>query len=1478
MIHFKHSIFTAIFFLTLVSVPGHSSAGNYRNLDLVSSQDPSNEIDRLLKSEQNKRQLEQNSYATNDVPESCVPTNLPSAPTSDIYTLESDWFGDEFRLEFWREPCVSDNDSSVVLVRATPISGDPFICGAGFDVEQGGTSYNSVKLQESINSPSFCESLIEEKTLILNQWSILDNFDDQSEFTVIFNGFNNSDSVVIPANSVTPSFPLTAYNVPNSASGDQITLHIINSGNSSAQVIGTLIHQDGYTLGTTDSVVVEELAPGARREITASDLEVIFGTDTWSKRSRVELLTTSPSVDLLATVRTPNGTTTNLTCTNPYYAHNIPSSVNVDQAFIRVSNVTDETIEVRGTLYHQDGYVLGNEDSVLFSALAPKSTQVITAASLESLTGSNTWTKRARLEITSDTSQIAIMGLIRTSDTLTNMSCSSSSSVPNIPSKENSDKPFVRVTNTSDAPLELNAELLHQDGYNLSDSIVIDTIDAKETLVYSADSLAEVFGVDTWSKRARFNIVGQTSRLSILNLIRSPSDILTNMSCTNDGSAYYIPNTSSVDQAFIRISNRSSNPVVLTGTLYDQNGNVLGEPGFVIDQQLEANGTTVMSSSLLEQYSGSGSWTGLARLEIDTPRSSIELLNLLRNENGTLTNLSCSVKKFGLSKVSGVITSQASLYQDSDTNNPDAVSIFNGTFADAQYVNSPFVIQGYANVAGAGEEGASFDNGDLYDVYYSNLLQGQSLKLEVSESPSNYENDLDLYLYDQNGTLVDSSLSANTIESLIVPSSGIYFIVVNAYSGASNYFLTVSQQMAQTQDRLLRLSHDFVTGDIIAKQKAKETIQSLGVSNTFDVVTGIEQKSKAILNNVGLYSVGSDASSIQQTLGSLNQSVTPSKIALTPLLGEISDQNHAKLNTLLAIKEMQKRSDIEWAEPNYILKAYSATNDPLSQYQWHYSQINLSNAWNVTTGSNDLIVAVVDSGVLLNHPDLNSNIIQGYDFVSNPFKSLDGDGYDADPTDPGENPNGPSSFHGTHVAGTIAASTNNSIGVAGVSWNTSIMPVRVLGRDGFGDLWDILNGVKYSAGLQNDTGMLPSQKADIINLSLGGYQYSYYAELTYQLVRQSGTIIVAAAGNENTIAPSFPASYPGVISVSATNKQLDKASYSDYGPYVDISAPGGETEYSIYDGVYSTVGNDSSGTVTPDYDFMPGTSMASPHVAGVIALMKSVYPDLTPEQVDALIASGEITRDLGASGRDDNFGYGLIDALRAVNAAQELNGNDPGTNPALAVISVQSIDFGVGVNSYDIEIWNGGDGELTVNNVLENASWLYIQEENVSDDRLGSYKLTVDRSNLSPGIYVEEVTFETSSNNLSLLVYLTVPIKEVNRDPGLHYILLIDANTFETAAYVRAITQDGQYQFLFESIPKGDYYILAGTDSDNDFFVCDKGETCGGFPSRERLSVISVDRDIQGLNFTTGADISVSQTNFVDPNQIKIYSRSLPRN
>jgi serine protease len=344
-------------------------------------------------------------------------------------------------------------------------------------------------------------------------------------------------------------------------------------------------------------------------------------------------------------------------------------------------------------------------------------------------------------------------------------------------------------------------------------------------------------------------------------------------------------------------------------------------------------------------------------------------------------------------------------------------------------------------------------------------------------------------------------------------------------------------------------------------------------------------------------------------------------------------------------------------EPDGRMVAQQLPNDPMFAQQWHYHEpaggINLPAAWDITTGSAAVAIAVIDSGVRP-HPELVGRLLQGYDFIGDIGMANDGDSRDADASDPGDYGcnNSNSSWHGTHVAGTLGAASNNSSGVAGVNWVSRLLPVRVIGRCG-GYTSDIIDGLRWAAGMDIQNVPKNTTPARVANLSIGGANNGCSAAFQSAIddVTARGTVVVVAAGNNNAdVAAYDPANCNGVIAVAATSRNGGRAGYSNYGSKIAIAAPGGDGS----GGILSTL---NAGLNTPgadSYANFQGTSMATPHVAGTVSLMLSVNPALTPAQVRQMLQSSARAFP-GGTGNDCNrsiCGAGIVDAGAAVAAAR----------------------------------------------------------------------------------------------------------------------------------------------------------------------------------------------------------------------------------
>lgn len=783
--------------------------------------------------------------------------------------------------------------------------------------------------------------------------------------------------------------------------------------------------------------------------------------------------------------------------------------------------------------------------------------------------------------------------------------------------------------------------------------------------------------------------------------------------------------------------------------------------------------------------------------------------------------------------ISGSVSASSNQAVDGDTNDPGNVLIPNDTLGSAQHLNNPITLGGYVNRPGTGAPGRSQSAGDVDDFFRVELLAGQAITVLVAE----FERaDADLFLYNTDGDVVDFSTEIGEVESLVAPEDGTYIVNVNAFDGATNYILTIGNQSGAAR---------FSRQHYIEPWQAVVRYHDHGAM----ALTGNELSLEQLGGGPGrpglmaLRKVESGQRYLANRLGP----------ALAKRSAFRDETLRARFETLMTIKALHRHAGVALAEPNYRVRSYFTPDDEAIPFQWHYPLIDLPAAWETTVGDSAVTVAVIDSGVLSGHPDLRDQLVAGYDFVRNPLSAGDGDGIDPIPEDLGNlRSPGPSAYHGTHVAGTVAAAGDNAIGVAGVAYGTRIMPLRVLGDGGAGTGYDVSQGIRYAAGLANDSGTLPSQPADVINLSLGGGPFSQAQQQLFEQVRSQGTIVVAAAGNEASTVPQYPASYEGVLSVSAVDINRQLAPYSSRGSSIDLAAPGGNNSTDFNgdgypDGVLSTGG---SGGPTPEfaYTFLNGTSMAAPHVAGVMALMRSVNPQLSPEDIDSLLSSGALTDDTGTPGRDDNYGHGIINAYKAVLAALEALGSDPADNPRL-IASATTISFGSGELPVELTLGNAGKGELDITGIATSATWLSVTPLEVDNSGLGTYQVTIDRQGLEGGVYSADITVTSSANATRVKVFMSVGSPGGSADVGTVYVLLYDLLNDEVVAQASARAVDGRYSFQLSGIPAGDYELVAGSDADNDLFICDAGEACGAWLTLDQPITLTLDSDRQDLDF-----------------------------
>lgn len=315
------------------------------------------------------------------------------------------------------------------------------------------------------------------------------------------------------------------------------------------------------------------------------------------------------------------------------------------------------------------------------------------------------------------------------------------------------------------------------------------------------------------------------------------------------------------------------------------------------------------------------------------------------------------------------------------------------------------------------------------------------------------------------------------------------------------------------------------------------------------------------------------------------------------------------------VNKYANNPDVDYAEPNYILENFFVPDDTYYSHQWALTKIQAPQAWALAKGSSSVVIAIIDSGIDYNHPDLKGKIVSPYNSV------IDSSSLSSVLDDMG---------HGTHVAGIAAATINNGMGIAGVGGDISIMPIKA-GNGGNFTSNALANAIYYAV----DNG------ARVINMSLGGYDSSYTVQDAVDYAWSQNVVVVAASGNDATNNPAYPAAYSSVISVAATTQSDDDAQFSNWGDWIETSAPGVN--------VFSTTPTYSNPSYSSNYSYATGTSMASPIVAGLAALTLSAQPTLTNNEIRELISIN--ADDIGEPGYDYYTGYGRVNAYRTLTAA-----------------------------------------------------------------------------------------------------------------------------------------------------------------------------------------------------------------------------------
>jgi len=343
---------------------------------------------------------------------------------------------------------------------------------------------------------------------------------------------------------------------------------------------------------------------------------------------------------------------------------------------------------------------------------------------------------------------------------------------------------------------------------------------------------------------------------------------------------------------------------------------------------------------------------------------------------------------------------------------------------------------------------------------------------------------------------------------------------------------------------------------------------------------------------------------------SINANVINVSTRINTAVFEFSSNNEAREN----LEKLNTNPIVDYAEPNYIYTNKYTVSDPKSKEQNGLAIAGLAKAWDITFGDPRIIIAIVDTGVDLKHPDLKNKLVQGYNVLTG-----------------GKTPPMDDNGHGTHAAGIAGADTNNRIGIAGTAPKCRIMPIKALDKVGNGNLFDVSLGIVWAV----DHG------ARVLNLSLGGPN-GKTLERAVQYALMKNVVVVAAMGNDGKNKKAYPAAFKGVISVGSIDFDKTRSSFSNYGDWISVVAPGSNILSTMP--TYNTTMTEFE--KEKEYDYLDGTSMATPIVSGIVALMLSRNPNYTPAEVKSRLESTAV--DLGKKGYDIEYGHGLVNALKAV--------------------------------------------------------------------------------------------------------------------------------------------------------------------------------------------------------------------------------------
>ncbi|MEO1656348.1 MAG: S8 family serine peptidase [Pseudomonadota bacterium] len=846
--------------------------------------------------------------------------------------------------------------------------------------------------------------------------------------------------------------------------------------------------------------------------------------------------------------------------------------------------------------------------------------------------------------------------------------------------------------------------------------------------------------------------------------------------------------------------------------------------------------------------------------------------------------------------VSGTLLSDPVLITDSDINDPDAAPLDNDSISLSQALAADNEVRGFVTRS-ATSDVVSNDNfalsGDESDFYEVTLGSGQDIIMTFADyQPSNpTANDLDLILYNSFGLRVAiSQLIQSPTEQITVSSPGTYFIQVFAFSGASNYTLTINDAAQIGPETSAQVNLATMAPRRATAMNGDVASLSTAFKDAKDRPGALSTSSKGAIKPHTLWLESTELPMAKE--GPLSDGFPLAEVlGLEPSEAAEDETHDQKLALLHHIKQVNRLAGADVLRP-YHFPRYLADPPQNPVLQWNLLAIEWEEALDEVEIQAPTIgrplIAVIDSGVFSSHPKIAPALTDARDFVA---AFIDGDEIDdAEASANGGNaaeaeenvsltetdPDSCYTFHGTHVASIAVApsagGTINGVNMDGTLPFADLMMLKVgnnISPDCEFIVGDVAGAIRYAAGLPNSSGVLPARAADVISMSFGGFEPDPATQAAIQEAAAVGVIMVAAAGNNGQSflqQPEYPASFNDVFAVAATDINNNRSFYSSFYPQVEIAAPGGDSRFDSNfdaepDAIVGGIATLNAGGTAfdADYAIYQGTSMATPQVAAGFALMKAIHPQLNTDEARSVLQSGLLTTDIDAAGRDDNTGYGLMSLKKMVDTAVALR-DQTISLPSDFLITPDALALGNITTTATIAILRSGNPSFSITSVTTSNGGLPASVTPdatplvIDAEGFGTYEVAINRTEASPGTY--EVNVEvTSSDGVTKTVPLSfvVPEQSTQADTAPALVILQREQTpgnFVTVTSTVAAGGAGS-TITFNALEPGEYRVLYTTDMDNDGDVCDVGELGGSFPGGDCDSsdTVSISANASNLEF-----------------------------